>query len=99
MSNMDALRECMKAKEVTHEALANLLQVSTSLVGHWLAGRRALDPERCPAIEAAIGVRCEELMPNLEWVRDAAGVVTHYQVPVVQQIATPAPSASEQRAA
>lgn len=95
---MNLLREQMRAMKVTQEALAVALGVSTSLVGHWLAGRRALDPERCPAIEVVLGIRCEDFMPDLDWIRDEAGQVTHYQVPVAQPD-TPAPSTPEQEAA
>jgi DNA-binding transcriptional regulator YdaS (Cro superfamily) len=38
--------------------------------------------DHCPAIEAETGVRCEELLPDVVWTRDATGQVTGYHVPL-----------------
>lgn len=80
--------------------LAERLDAVQGTVSNWR--QRGIPLERCADIERATGVRCEELRGDVDWVRDASGQVTHYQVPVVQQIAqppTPATSAAEQRAA
>lgn len=62
-------------------ALAAALRVNPALVHQWRKGRRPLALRHCPAIEAATGVRCEELRPDVEWIRDESGAVTGYQVP------------------
>jgi DNA-binding transcriptional regulator YdaS (Cro superfamily) len=43
---------------------------------------RGLSPERCPAAEAATGVTCEQLRPDLRWQRDADNRVIAYAVPL-----------------
>lgn len=55
--------------------------------------KRGIPPEKGAAIEIATGVRCEELWPDLTWVRDEAGAVTGFVTPVA------APVAPEQNAA
>ncbi|MDY4297539.1 MULTISPECIES: YdaS family helix-turn-helix protein [unclassified Xanthomonas] len=37
--------------------------------------KRGLSPERCPAAEKATGVRCEELRPDLHWIRKRGRVI------------------------
>jgi len=54
-----------------------------STVSNWrIAGEAPRD--QCPAIERAINgaVRCEELCPSVTWLRDEAGAVSGYIVPV-----------------
>lgn len=65
--------------------------VNPSLVAQWATGRRPVAAHHCPAIEAATGVRCEELRPDLEWERDPAGVVTGYRVRVAPPANDPHP--------
>ena len=54
--------------------------------GHvWKWLRSGIVPaEHCPAVELATKGRrrCERLRPDLDWVRDRKGRVTHYQVKV-----------------
>ena len=50
-------------------ALARLLNVKPPTVNQWVGGERPLSAERCPEIEAATGVRCEELRPDVTWHR------------------------------
>ncbi|DAZ90916.1 TPA_asm: putative repressor protein cI [Cyanophage Cy-LDV1] len=66
----------------TDAALAKALRVDPSLIYQWRRGTRPVAPKHCPAIEAATGVRCEELRPDLQWVRSDDGRVTSYAVPV-----------------
>lgn len=66
----------------TKAALATAVGVSPGLVWQWLNGMRPIAADRCPAIEAATGVRCEDLRPDVEWLRDANGIATHYRVAV-----------------
>ena len=51
------------------------------LIYQWLSGIRPLAAHHCPAIERATGVTCEDLRPDLHWLRDESGAVTGYQVP------------------
>lgn len=52
-----------------------------STVSNWRQKGEA-PVEQCPAIEAATGIPCEELRPDVSWNRDAAGNVTGYTVPL-----------------
>jgi DNA-binding transcriptional regulator YdaS (Cro superfamily) len=82
MFDAQRLREHMASRKITQEEVAAVCGVSTSLVGHWLAGRRELDPDRAPSIELATGLRCEQFMPHLHWNRDCKGRVTGYTKPL-----------------
>lgn len=63
--------------------LARRLGLLPQYVNNWKS--RGVPADRCPAIEAITGVRCEELRPDLSWNRDADGTVTGYTV----KVATP----------
>lgn len=70
-------------------ALAKLLSVDGRKVsqGHvwaWLKRDGKPPEEVCPAIESVTGVACERLRSDVEWVRDEAGAVTGYHVPLAQ---------------
>ncbi|HRI57962.1 MAG TPA: YdaS family helix-turn-helix protein, partial [Anaerolineae bacterium] len=58
--------------------LARACGVTYQAVQRWL--RTGVPPERCAAVEAATGVRCEDLCPGVTWLRDSAGRVTGYTV-------------------
>lgn len=62
-------------------ALARAVQVSAPTVFQWISGERPIPLAHCPAIEINTGVRCEQLRPDVEWVR-VRGKVTHYKVAV-----------------
>lgn len=47
--------------------LAGLLGVTPPTVNQWIKGVRQVPAERCPDIEKATGVRCEELRPDVNW--------------------------------
>lgn len=47
--------------------LAALLGVKPPTVNQWVNGQRPVPAERCPDIEAATGVPCEELRPDVAW--------------------------------
>jgi DNA-binding transcriptional regulator YdaS (Cro superfamily) len=51
--------------------LARLLGLRPQYVNNWIT--RGIPPKRCEAVEAATGIRCEELRPDFEWTRDEAG--------------------------
>jgi DNA-binding transcriptional regulator YdaS (Cro superfamily) len=65
----------------TKAALATAVGVTPGLIYQWLSGLRPLAAHHCPAIERATGVTCEDLRPDLNWLRDESGAVTGYQVP------------------
>ncbi len=52
-------------------AVARLLGVTPPAVSQWLSGKRQAPVERCPAIEHATAgsVTCEQLRPDVRWVR------------------------------
>lgn len=47
--------------------LAALIGVSAQVLSNWKA--RGVPSDRCAAIEQATGVPCEELRPDVAWVR------------------------------
>lgn len=63
------------------KALGDLIGESKSFVNQLVKGRRPVPLNCCPKIEAATGVTCEELRPDVEWIR-ADGVITGYTVAV-----------------
>jgi DNA-binding transcriptional regulator YdaS (Cro superfamily) len=62
-------------------ALSRLCGPTPQAINGWKRRGRPPAPY-CVAIEAATGVRCEELRPDLVWTRNEAGQVTGYHVPV-----------------
>lgn len=60
--------------------LARALRVLPQHLTNWR--KRGIPAERCPDIERATGLRCEEQRPDLQWNRDDDGNVTGYTVPV-----------------
>jgi DNA-binding transcriptional regulator YdaS (Cro superfamily) len=51
--------------------LARRLGVFTQHVHNWT--KRGLPADRCEAVEAATGIPCELLRPDLDWTRDESG--------------------------
>lgn len=47
--------------------LSSDLRVPVSLISQWANGTRPIPAERCPDIESATGVPCEELRPDVNW--------------------------------
>lgn len=52
-------------------SMAVALGVSPAAVSQWVTGHRSTPPDRCPDIERAFGVACEELRPDVRWARVA----------------------------
>lgn len=76
---MDALDRAIK-KAGTVAELARLIGAKhASRVSNWKM-RGQVPEDMCAAIEAATGVRCEELRPDVEWERDETGKVIGYRV-------------------
>lgn len=75
---MDALNLAIKSAGGVSK-LADSLGVSQSVVSNWKA-RGQIPAERCPHIEAATSIPCEQLRPDLDWLRDDGGAVTGYCV-------------------
>lgn len=61
--------------------LAGAIGASLHAVAGWMGGA-TIPPDICPAIEQATGSTCDELRPDLLWVRDASGEILAYAVPV-----------------
>lgn len=74
---MDALTKAIESAGGVGK-LASSLGTAQNVVSNWRA-RGQVPADRCPAIEATTGVRCEELRPDLEWHR-VNGQVTGYHV-------------------
>jgi DNA-binding transcriptional regulator YdaS (Cro superfamily) len=67
MTPKDALQEAVaKAGSQTAFAAAIGPEIRTGHVYHWLKAGR-LPVEHCPLVEAAFGVRCEDLRPDVKW--------------------------------
>ena len=65
------------------QAIADIAEaagVTPAAVRHWLSGLRELPAAKCPAIELATGISCDELRPDLSWERGQGGQVTGYRV-------------------
>lgn len=62
-----------KACEIagSQRSLSTILEVSPATVNQWCSGERPIPIDRCPAIEigCAGAVLCEELRPDVNWVR------------------------------
>jgi DNA-binding transcriptional regulator YdaS (Cro superfamily) len=61
--------------------LARAIGVTGPMIYQWHRGIKPIGPDACAAIERATGVRCEELRPDLQWVRKRGKIVGHF-VPV-----------------
>lgn len=77
------LSEWLKEEPSRTGKLAAHMGKTPGCIRHWSRSARQLDAEYAPLIEgfANGSVTCEELRPDLDWVR-VNGVVTHYQVRV-----------------
>lgn len=55
----------------SQRAIASVLVVTPATVNQWISGLRPIPEDRCPAIESATtgAVTCEELRPDVRWVR------------------------------
>lgn len=64
--------------------LALLLRIAVPSVSKWAAGTRPVPREHIPAIELATNgqVRCEDLCPDVAWIRDAEGKPFKYTVTI-----------------
>lgn len=64
--------------------IADACGVTPVAVRHWSNGTRQVPVDQAPAIERATGggLTCEQLCPDVDWIRDASGQVTHYRVRV-----------------
>lgn len=78
MCVMDALLLAIKSAGGVSK-LAAALGVGQNVVSNWKK-RGKVPAARCPHIEAATLIRCEDLRPDLDWMRDSDGVVTGYHV-------------------
>lgn len=82
----------------SQRTLSGLLGVSEQAVSNW--SKAGFPEDRCPAIEAASGIRCEVLRPDIDWTRGADGKVTGYHVAVTGHPSSrPEPAANEGDAA
>lgn len=63
------------------EKLAEAIGVNLGKVAEWIGGCD-VSADVCPAIEHATSIRCDELRPDLVWVRNATDEVLGYVVPV-----------------
>lgn len=79
----------------TPAELARRIGLSPQAIFKWQA-KRGVPLNRCAAVEDATGVRCEELRPDVQWMRDKGGAVIGHVVPLT---ALPAPADSKKRKA
>ena len=59
--------------------LSRVIGVSPATINQWVKGIRPIPEERCPSIEHATSgeVTCEELRPDLVWIRIPDGEWPH----------------------
>lgn len=76
---MEALKTAID-KAGGQAKLALLIDVKPNVIGNWKL-RGQVPEEKCPSIETATGVRCEELRPDVNWQRDETGKVLGHFVP------------------
>src|SRR5690625_2806364 len=62
---IENVKNWLKENEKTHAWLADELGVSTSLVGHMLSGKRAIQPKRIEALSKALDIPMKELVKNV----------------------------------
>lgn len=60
--------------------LARALGVLPQHLNNWR--KRGIPADRCPDIERATGLTCEEQRPELQWNRGSDGQVTGYTIPL-----------------
>lgn len=58
------VKHWLKENDKTHEWLAEELDVSKSLVGHMLSGKRAILPKRIEALSKVTGIPMKELVKD-----------------------------------
>ena len=66
MPVMKAIRDAIERAGGPAKA-AELLRCSVQAVYFWREGKRQFPAEHCPSLEAATGVTCEELRPDVSW--------------------------------
>ena len=64
------------------QSLATILHLSRPAVAQWAAGKRPVPRDYFPAIEEASQVRCDDMCPDVEWIRDANGKAFKYVVTI-----------------
>lgn len=67
---------------ISRSELSRRLGEFPQTIEHWRT--RGIPGDKCPAVAAATGVQVEHLRPDLNWQRDASGVVVGYLIPVSQ---------------
>ncbi|GAA5075640.1 transcriptional regulator [Lysobacter panacisoli] len=77
---MDALSRAIAASGGKQKGLAEALGITAQALNQWIRAGKPVPPKHCPRIEGETGVRCEELRPDLTWVRGGDGAVLAYQV-------------------
>lgn len=72
---MNALKKAVELVGSASELARQLGAPFPSRVTNWMLPGRVVPADQCEAIEAATSgaVTCEQLRPDLEWVRDAEG--------------------------
>lgn len=68
----------LKKRAGSMRVLAESLGESQQTVNNWM--RRGVPCGKCARIEEVYGIRCEDIHPNVTWIRDEAGRVTGYCV-------------------
>ena len=51
--------------------VGRICNISSQAVSQW----RVIPQNQCPVIEAATSLTCEEMRPDIKWIRDEAGAV------------------------
>jgi DNA-binding transcriptional regulator YdaS (Cro superfamily) len=84
----DALRKAIKIAGSQSELARRIGgKTRTGHIYHWLTN--GVSPSAAPKIAAAVGdaVSCEQLCPDVKWIRDKKGQVTGYHTAIEQEAA------------
>lgn len=70
MVSMNAIERACESVG-SQRALATAISVTPATVNQWCSGERPIPVDRCPSIEAETKgvVACDELRPDVSWVR------------------------------
>lgn len=76
------LKRAARTRPGGHAGIGRELNVTEGMVRHWSDNRRPIAAAHCPALERLLGIQCEQLRPDLAWIRNNEGQVTGHYVPL-----------------
>lgn len=98
---MNALESAIRAANLSQAVFGRLVGARQQQVWNWLNRTSGIPPGRCPAIERALDARvtCEELRPDVRWLRVPDPAWPHPQGRPCIDVAAPAAEEDDRAAA